>query len=174
MKKTSLLLGIGLAVVLINLTLPAVAGAQQAQPGDTFIAIFPEGTFEGQPNFIVTGQPKPAKSVGSCWPGAGQFSAQDVNVVQPSRFAGGGGPGGGAAGIPGGEDKPVGTTEMIIVGYSYRNENPAPLKGIALPMGTRLGSPRGGGLCGPGWQSYMIFIYQEKAARPEAAAALLR
>lgn len=136
MKKTSILLGMGLLTVALSLTLLPAVAAQQA--GDSLVILVPTGKLEN-PNqmVVVTGRPKAAIKVGTCK--TGDFRAQDVNVLDRDG------------------QKILGTAEVVVIDWGYRND-PAPFTGIELASGTRLGSMRGGGRCGPGYEGYTAHV----------------
>jgi hypothetical protein len=137
MRKTSILLGIGLCAVVVSLTLLPAGAAQEVGVGDSLSILIPVGALERSSIVVVTGRPKEAITVGNCK--TGEYRPQDVEIV--ARDGG----------------NILGTTQVIVVDFGYRND-PPPFNGIELAPGTRLGSFGGGGGCGPGYAGYMAHI----------------
>ncbi len=138
MKKTSILLGIRLwAVVLFLTLLPAGAAQQEVSVGDSLTILLPVGALERSSIVVVTGRPKDAITVGNCK--TGEFRPQDVEIVDRDG------------------EETLATTEVIVIDLGYRNDPPA-FNGIELAPGTRLGSFRGGGECGPGYAGYTAHV----------------
>ena len=143
MKRISMLLG---ALVLPLALWPAGLSGQQL--GDNATIIVPAGTITNMRQvLVVKGGPKAtAKKVGDC--AAGDVRFQDAELVDREPPPGRGGRGGEAQAY-----KPIPTvaTEVAIA-----------FPGVAgfkeLKPGWHLGSYRGGGKCGPGYDVYVAHI----------------
>ncbi len=132
MKKTSILLGIGLLGLGLFLA-PLPAGVAAQQVGDNFTIIIPAGKLTDLKKvLVVTGKPKAAATkVGDCKSGDVHFS--DANLVDRDEKA-----------------APVATEVTIIIpGASGISE---------LKPGWRIGSWRAGGKCGPGYEAFLAHI----------------
>ncbi len=114
MRKTSILLGIGLCAVVVSLTLLPAGAAQEVGVGDSLSILIPVGALERSSIVVVTGRPKEAITVGNCK--TGEYRPQDVEIV--ARDGG----------------NILGTTQVIVVDFGYRNDPPQ-FKGMELnPM----------------------------------------
>ncbi len=136
-KKTSILLGIGLWAVVLFSTLSPTSAAQEVSVGDSLTILLPFDALERSSIVVVTGRPKDAIAVGGCK--TGEYRPQTVEIVDRT-----------------GESAPV-TAEVIVIDLGYRND-PSPFYGLELAAGTRLGSFRGGGECGPGYAGYTAHV----------------
>lgn len=144
MKKTSIVIGIGLLGAVLSLTLLPAAAAQEV--GDGLVILVPAGKVQNVNQIlVVTGRAKATTKVGTCK--TGDFKAQDVNIVDTDG------------------QKVLGTSEVIVIDYGYRND-PVPFKGVELAVGTRLGSGRNAGLCGPGWEAFTQHVLPQGNVAP--------
>ena len=137
MKKISMLRGIGLLVPILSLTL-VPAGAQEV--GETYTILLPAGSVPNANRYMVVVKgmtAKAATTVGTCR--AGEYRPQEVEIVDRDG------------------EEPTTTADMIVVDLGYRND-PPPFNGIVMTPGTRLGSFRGGGVCGPGYVGVLAHV----------------
>lgn len=141
MKKSVILLG---AFVLSLPLSPARLAGQQL--GDNATIIVPTGTIKNlRQVLVVKGAPKPAATkVGNC--GSGEVHLQDADLVDRPAPAGRDGRGGAAT-----PPLPTVPAQVAIV-------FPGPAGFTELKTGWRLGSYRGGGNCGPGYDVYVAHI----------------
>lgn len=134
MRKTSILLW----AVVLSLTLLPAGAAQEVGVGDSLTILLPFGALERSSIVVVTGRPKDAITVGNCK--TGEYRPQAVEIVDRN-----------------GENPPT-TAEVIVIDLGYRNDPPPSFNGIELAPGTRMGSFRGGGECGPGYAGYTAHV----------------
>lgn len=141
MKKTVILLG----ALVLSLTWSPTGFAGQ-QLGDNATIIVPAGAIKNlRQVLVVKGAPKPAATkVGNCGPA--EVHLQDADLVDRPAPAGREGRGGQA--VP---PLPTVQTQVAIV-------IPGPAGFKELKTGWRLGSYRGGGSCGPGYDVYVAHI----------------
>ena len=123
--------------MVLSLTLLLASAAQEV--GESFTILLPFGALQSSSQYVVvvTGNSKDAVTVGNCW--EGEFRPQDAEIVHRD-----------------GEEATV-PTEVIVIDLGYRND-PPPFNGIELALGTRMGSFRGGGQCGPGYAGYLAHV----------------
>jgi hypothetical protein len=140
-KKTSILLG---ALVVSLTALPAGLAGQQL--GDNATIIVPAGKITNlRQVLVVKGPPKAAAAeVGNCVSGSVRF--QDAEAVDREEPAGRGGEGSTAS-----RRIPTVATEVAII-------YPGAAGFKELKAGWHLGSYRGGGKCGPGYDVYVAHI----------------
>ena len=144
MRRTSMLLGMGLGALALALTLPPADVAAQ-QLGDNATIIVPAGTIKNTRQvLVVKGAPKPTTTkVGNC--GSGEVHWQDADLVDralPPGREGGGGPG----------EKFPSVAAQVAVSF------PGVAGFTELKSGWHLGSYRAGGKCGPGYDVYVAHI----------------
>ncbi len=136
MRNTSVVLRIGLAAAVLSVTLLPAGAAQEV--GSSLTVLIPAGALGSARRVVVlTGAPKAAITVGNCKPG--DYRPQDVEIIDRT-----------------GETPPT-MAQVIVIDFGYRND-PVPFNGIELDLGTRLGSFRGGGECGPGYAGYTAHV----------------
>ena len=141
MRNSSLRHGPVLWALALSLTLPGTyLGAQQL--GDNATIIVPAGTIkELKQVLVVKGAPKPAATkVGNCGPGEVHFQDADLVDRDPP---------------PGRGQKPpllptVATTVAIV--------SPGAAGFREFKPGSRVGSYRSGGKCGPGYDVYVAHV----------------
>jgi hypothetical protein len=138
--KTSTLLG---ALVLSLTAMPAGLTGQQL--GDNATIIVPAGKITNlRQVLVVKGPPKAAANVGNCVSGSVRF--QDAEAVDREEPGGRGGEGSTAS-----RRIPTVATEVAII-------YPGAAGFKELKAGWHLGSYRGGGKCGPGYDVYVAHI----------------
>lgn len=139
MRTTLFLVRIGLTAVVLSLTLASAGAAQEViGPGTSLTILIPIDALASSRQIVtLSGAPKSAITVGDCMPG--EFRPQGVQIAD-------------AAG-----DVSATTSEIIVIEYGYRNQ-PVEFNGLVLELGTRLGSFRGGGECGPGYAGYVAHV----------------
>jgi hypothetical protein len=141
MNKTAMLFG----TFVLSLSL-SPAGLAGQQLGDNATIIVPAGTIKNMRQvLVVKGAPKPAATkVGNC--GSGEVHLQDADLVDRPAPAGRAGRGGASVG-----PFPTVPAQVAVV-------FPGPAGFKELKTGWRLGSYRGGGSCGPGYDVYVAHI----------------
>ncbi|MFH1264320.1 MAG: hypothetical protein ABIK89_01235 [Planctomycetota bacterium] len=168
MKKTSVLIGVGLGIMALLLTsstrvyaqppnVGTTPGGGKAQLGDTAVIITPAGAIT-LPNtdLVITGPAKPPRAVGTCtdkasvftdpgWVGAAGMPTQvafyDADVVPRTR----------GADMVWREGKPTGKTEVAIVFPGFVGFK-------TLQVGWHLGKNSDKGKCGPGYDVFYTAI----------------
>ncbi len=161
MKKTSMLLGVGLGVMALSLTSSArlyaqTPGSGTAQLGDSFHVIVPAGAItDAATILVITGPAKPPKAVGTCtdrgsvvtdpgWVGAAGMPTQvafyDADVVPRTQVDG-----------VWREGKATGKTEVAIIFPGFAGFK-------TLQTGWHLGKNSDKGKCGPGYDVFITAV----------------
>ncbi len=168
MRKTSILLGVGLGIFAVSLTwsstrlyaqapnVGTTPGGGKAQIGDTATIIVPVGVITAMTiDLVITGPAKPPKAVGNCtdrssvftdpgWVGAAGMPSQvafyDADVVPRTQVDG-----------VWREGKATGKTEVAIIFPGFAGFK-------TLQTGWHLGKNSDKGKCGPGYDVFYTAI----------------